>query len=275
MPLLVDDLSVWDISFRLAGHDPRKRWFRIPLEVEDHCRNLMDAILKGELDCVTISLEKRDFEPDEKGFSAYHWLDDIYGCIQGQYYNRKLLRWAQVERFGFKLWCERMNVPLPEFWFPPGWNLEYELPEGHIHPGHYYYRRDWTTEDWKAWQQEQDALKAGKADGASQAAPNESELDQPTETTSPSASASSMDDAINKMRPNQEVRIACQQIAKVIWQNEPDRTITSVVKDDLIQKYGGGSHYVEETVREWVKVVAPAHVRNRRGAPRKNRGEDE
>jgi hypothetical protein len=77
MPLFVDDLSVWDISFRLAGHVPRKLRFRIPLEVEDHFRNLMDAILKGELGCMTITLEKRDFESDEKEFSVYHWLDDI------------------------------------------------------------------------------------------------------------------------------------------------------------------------------------------------------
>jgi len=78
MPLLVDDLSVWDIGFRLAGHDSRKLWFRIPLEVEDHFRNLMVAILKGDLSCVTITLEKRDFDSDEKVFSVYHWLDDIY-----------------------------------------------------------------------------------------------------------------------------------------------------------------------------------------------------
>ncbi len=273
MPLLVDDLSVWDISFRLAGHDPRKLWFRIPLEVEDHFRNLMLAILKGELACETITLEKRDFEPDEKGLSVYHWLDDIYACIHGRYHNRKLLRWAQVERFDFKLWCERMNTPLPEFWFPPGWNLEYELPEGHISPGHGYIRRDWTSEDWKAWHQEQDATEAVKMNGASQPVPNEPELDQPAEPTSPPAETNPIEEAANKMRPNQEARIACQQIARVIWQDEPDRTIASVVKDELIQKYGGGSFYVDETVREWVKVVAPPHVRNRRGAPRKNGGE--
>lgn len=64
MPLLADDMSVWDISFRLAGHDPRKLWLRIPLEVEDHFRNFMEAILAGDLACESITLEKRDFEPD-------------------------------------------------------------------------------------------------------------------------------------------------------------------------------------------------------------------
>lgn len=274
MPLLVDDLSVWDISFRLADQDPRKFRFRIPLEVEDHFRNLMLAILKGELACQTITLEKRDFESDEKEFSAYRWLDDIYACIHGRYYNRKLLRWAKVGRFDLMLWCERMKVSLPEFWFPPGWNLEYELPEGHVHPGYYFHRRDWTSEDWDEWQQEQDAMEAKKTNGSSQPPLNESGLDQPSAPPLPPASASPMENAVNKMRPNQEARIACQHIAKMIWQNEPDRTIASVVIDELIQKYGGGSLYVDETVREWVKVIAPQHVRNRRGAPRKNRGED-
>lgn len=274
MPLLVDDLSVWDISFRWAGHDPDRLWLRIPSAVKDNMRMLMDAILKSELACESITLEKRDFEPNEKEFSVYHWLDDIYACIHGRYYNRKLLRWAQVERFDLKLWCERMNAPLPEFWFPPGWNLEYDLPEGHIHPGHYYIRRDWTTEDWKAWHQEQNAAEAEKMGGISQPTPNESELNQSLEPTPSPANASPMEGAANKMRPNQEARIACQQIAKIIWQNEPDRTIASVVRDDLIQKYGGGSFYVDETVREWVKVVAPPHVSKRRGAPRKNKGED-
>jgi len=274
MPLLVDDLSVWDISFRLAGHDPRKLRFRIPLEVKDHFRNLMFAILKGELGCLTITLEKRNFEPDEKELSVYHWIDDIYACGGDHHYNRKLLRWALVDRFDFMLWCERMKIPLPEFWFPPGWNLEYELPEGHLHPGYSYYRRDWTSDDWKAWKLEQDALTAENAITASSPALSMPELNQATSSPLPPASATHMEGAANKMRPNQEACIACQQIAKMIWQNEPDRTIASVVRDELIQKYGGGSFYVDETVREWVKIVAPLKVRNRRGAPRKNRGED-
>jgi hypothetical protein len=38
----------------------------------------------------------------------------------------------------------------------------------------------------------------------------------------------------------------------------------------LIQKYGGANFYQEETVREWLKQVAPREVKNRRGRPRKN-----
>jgi len=213
MPLIVDDLSVWDIGFRWAGYDPDRLWLRIPLPVKDNFRLLMDAILKGELDCITITLEKRHFEPDEKEFSAYHWLDDIYECVHGHYYNRKLLRWSRVERLDFKLWCDRMNVPLPAFWFPPGWNLKYELPEGHLPPGYSYYRRDWTTEDWEEWQRQQDAMDAEQTEGASPHPLNESELDQTSEPPLPPAGLSPMGDAANKKRPNQEAAIACRQIA--------------------------------------------------------------
>lgn len=43
-------------------------------------------------------------------------------------HQRKLLKWAQIEREALQEWCERQGVPLPEFWFPPGWKLKYEWP---------------------------------------------------------------------------------------------------------------------------------------------------
>lgn len=263
MPILNDELSVWDIAFRWTGRDPRRFWFRIPLEVEDHFRNLIDAILKAELACESITLEKRDFEAHEKQYSVYYWIDDIYACIYGSYFNRKLLRWAHIERLDFKLWCERMNIPLPEFWFPPGWNLEYELPEYEIHPGHWYIRKEWSREDWDA------ELKAKQEAESANIDPIEGTSDNASQSTAP------MDAASEKLRPNQEARIACQQIAKTIWQREPDRTIASVIQDELIQQYGGAKHFVDDTVRDWIKVVAPSHVRDRRGRPRKNGGESQ
>lgn len=276
MALLSDSLTVWEIAFRWAGRDPRTLWLRIPLNVQDHVRNMMDAILSAELPCESITLEKRPFEPDEKKFSVYHWIDDIYLCIWGHHFNRKLLRHASIDRYDFMLWCERRNIPLPEFWFPPGWNLEYVLPEGDIHPGYYYLRRDWTREDWAAWHMEQEQAEAGSGGGGecSQAGADQVVgTTLPDEDRSPTAEEKAEESA-EKLRPSQNAKIACQQIALAIWKESPDRTITSVVKDELIQKYGGAAPYVDATVREWVKVVAPTHVRGRRGRP-KNGGEGE
>lgn len=136
MPLLVNEISIWEIGLRWSGYDPDRIWLRLPLSVKDNFSTLMDAVLKGELACITITLEKRHFEPEEKEFSADHWLEEMYACIGGKSFNRKLLGWALIVRFNFMLWCERMNAPLPKFWFPPGWNLVYDLPEGNLPPGY-------------------------------------------------------------------------------------------------------------------------------------------
>lgn len=239
MAILVEQLTVWDIGFRWAGYDPRRFYLRIPLEVENNFRTLMDAILSGEIACDSISLEKRDYAKDEIKESIYYWIDEIYACIWGKRINRELMRWARIGRMDFKLWCERMNInPLPEFWFPKGWNLHYELPEDTLSPGRRYLVDRMSPEDREQY------LLAEPGESAPQPEDNQ------------------------KLRPNQEIRLACQQIATAIWAKETDRTIASVVKDPLVQEYGGARHYNDETVREWVKAVAPDGVKNRRGRPK-------
>lgn len=156
----------------------------------------------------------------------------------------------------------------PGIWFPPGWNLEYDLPEGDIPPGYGYEMQYWTHEERKAWKQDRDA-KAAEGAKIDTVQSSKGTAENPTPDSPHPGNASPMDEAAEKLRPNQEARIACQQIAKAIWNREPDRTIASVVKDELIQVYGGGSYFVEETVREWVKAVAPQNVRDRRGRPSK------
>lgn len=256
MALLADQLTVWEIAFRWANRDPFRPWPFLPLEVKDHFRNLMDAIHQAELFCCTITLEKRSFQPVDRIFSIYHWLDDIGQCRGGLAFNRKMFRHALIERRDLMLWCERRKIPIPEFWFPPGWNLEYDLPDGEIRPGHFFQRSHWTDEDWAAWDDEQ----------AKQNTLPACEL---------SLDASMHEAAVEKQRPSQEAKIACQQIAKALWKDSPDRRITSIAKDELVQKYGGGSFYVFETVRDWVAAVAPPEVKARRGRPRKNEDEDE
>lgn len=243
MSILVEQFSVWDIGFRWAGYDPRKFYFRIPLEVENYFRILMGAILEGEIECDTISLEKREYAKDEVKESIYYWLGDIHRCIGGQRINRELMRWAYIQRHEFMAWCEAMNInPLPEFWFPSGWNYNYQLPEDGMYPGYRYMLRHMDPKE-----------KADFLQGLREQNQKPLPVDGP------------------KTRVNQELRIVCQQLAKVIWTKESDRTIASVVDDPLIQEYGGAASYNHETVREWVRAVAPDHVKNRRGRPRKNK----
>ena len=142
--LLSDSMTAWVIGFRWAGLDDKKWWFQIPVPVRDHFSNLMDAVLKAELVCITISLEKPSADrPIDPEFSVYTYLDDIEGCRAGTRFSRKLLKWALIDRADFHRWCERRGIPLPEFWFPPGWKLDYELPEDALLPGHGYMNRHW------------------------------------------------------------------------------------------------------------------------------------
>lgn len=130
MTLLNDDLSVWEIGFRWAGRNPDSWWPGIPLAVGDNFRTLMDAILNGHLFCFTISLEKRGDDLESPPlFYIRDDLDAVYECINGVRFKRKLLKWARVERWAFMDWCEGHGIPLPEFWFPPGWKLGYQWRE--------------------------------------------------------------------------------------------------------------------------------------------------
>lgn len=238
MPILADELSVWDISFRWAGHDPRKLYFRIPLEAENYARSLIDAIHKAELSCETITLEKREFDKDEKKLSFYYWVDDFFSTTSGQSVSRNLLKWAHVGRYDFMQWCQRMNAPLPEFWFPNGWNLEYELPENELHPGHSYIIKDWsedTRKEYFANLKESNLDKTAQSDAAS--------------------------------RPNQKARIACQTIAVNIWKKDPTMTIADMIKRPEIQDLGGAKFYVPDVVRRWLSEIAPPEVKAKRGRP--------
>lgn len=235
MALLGAELSLWEIAFRWAGHDPDRFWLRPPLMVRDNFRTLMDAILQGHLDCETLSLDK--YFGDDRTEASLHiryWMDEVYACIWGKKFDRQLLKHAAIDRQAFMEWCERRGVPLPEFWFPTGWNIEYKWP--------------------------------GEEMGV------DSERLIPNSDTSLHVESADS----TGLKPAQRARIASQQIASVMWKDEPTRTIASVSKDDLLLKYGGGDHYEEETVRSWVKAVAPLAVSQKRGRPpKKNPAEDE
>jgi hypothetical protein len=229
MPLLSNSLSVWEIAHRWAelGPSPFRLW--IPLAVRDNCRLMMDAILHGRLHCDTLSLNKWSEEDGEEMRPLFvrHHLSKVEACIEGIRFDRDLLRWARIERWAFVDWCERQGIPLPTFWFPPGWNVDFQWPEA----------------------EEEDA---------SQVSGNEIVVVE------------------GKERSDQRRRIACQEIAKAIWKEHPETTITAMASDPTVRKYGGGMYQAEDTVRRWLSAVAPPEVKEKRGRPRKKAtGDDE
>lgn len=225
MPILSDELSVWEIAHRWAELDPSTPRLRLPLGVRDNCRILMSAILNGEIESPSLRLDKWSPEDGEdmRRYFIRYYMDEVYACIWGKKFNRTLLRQAMIGRYEMKLWCDAHGIPAPEFWFPSGWGYEY---------------------DWKSRDRELDPIESEPAGS----------------------------DSSSTVRPSTAAKITCQQIARTLWKQQPERTIADMVKDSLIQEYGGAAVYTSATVREWLSAVAPAHVKNKRGRPRKKMG---
>ena len=278
MPLITDELSVWDIGLRWGGYDPDRLWLPLPLAAKDNFRLLMQAILSGEIICNTLTLAK--FPPDSKADPRFYirtYIDEVYACIHGRRYDRKLLKWAALDRMDFHQWCERRGITPPEFWFSPGWKLEYEDDPlaypgcwvRHVEPDNpgtlvtFAYDPPYTDADRPSdISQEAEQEDTPISEHGDQNKPEQQAAHQTVQPQNEKA-----------LRDCQRIKLACQQIATVIWQDDKKRTIPSVIKDELIQKYGGASFYQDDTVREWIKSVAPREVK-RPGRPRKNGGKD-
>lgn len=73
-----------------------------------------------------------------------------------------------------------------------------------------------------------------------------------------------------RLRPDQQDKATCQQIARELWAKYPDMTIADMIRRPEIQIEGNGKAYKgRNTLRDWLKAVAPPDVRNRRGRPKK------
>jgi hypothetical protein len=75
----------------------------------------------------------------------------------------------------------------------------------------------------------------------------------------------------DKLRTSQRTRVACQEIAKVLWRDVPETTITDMIDHETIIRFGGGGYYEEKTRRKWLSQVAPPEVRDKRGRPKRKR----
>lgn len=251
MPLVVDQLRLWTIGFKWAGLDPNRVWLQIPTPVRDNFSTLLEAILSDQLECLSLSSQKYHGEdPLAAKFHIRYWIDDVYAGVHGSNYNRKLLKWATIERWAFQEWCERRTIPLPEFWFPPRWT-EYRWPE-----------------------YDEPTSEPVSVVDAPTLVQGESVVVEPV--AEPLVTSSTLEPPPKELRDNQIARVASQQIARVIWKDEPDKTIADMCKDERVLKYGGAQYFVEPVVRRWIKEVAPSDVSAKRGRPKKkNSTEDE
>ncbi len=257
MPLLNDDLPLWDIAFRWTGHDPDKLWISFPLPVRDNFRLMMDAILQGHLHCSTLSLEKRRQDSnDPQEFFIRHHLDDVEACIWGKKFNRKLLRWALIDRWAMHQWCERQGIPLPEFWFPPGWKLHYEWhdPEADGPPE---VAEAAETTAGEEPQKDSEPI-------TSYAKPQQESAPPPRQTISESEA-----EGRRKLDQRQRRKIACQEVALRVWLKQPNADVKVVANSPEVQDLAGGNESDFEVLLRWLGEIDPRAPNKRRGPKRK------
>jgi hypothetical protein len=262
MPLLNDNLTVWEIAFRWAGFDPNGLRLRIPLGVRDNFRMLMDAILQGHLYCETLGLEKHSaIYADLPQLAIRYWLDDVNAAIAGDAFNPKLLKWAVVERWSMLQWCERRGIPLPEFWFPPGWNRDYKWPDD---------------------SEPDEAVTSPAADnggsGDNAASPEPVPTPEPGPDPTPQAEAAlppaDEREAAGKraLERRQRAKIACQEVARRLWAKQPTALKKSIAASPEVQEIAPGSDFALEVVERWLSEVDPRNPNSKRGPKKKQAG---
>lgn len=105
MAILLDELTVWEISFRWAGHDPDKFYYRIPLSVRDNFRLIIDQIYSSHLSCDNLSMEKYlGNQRKEAKYYLRYWMPAIEDCLEGLKHSSELLKFARVSRSEFQEW---------------------------------------------------------------------------------------------------------------------------------------------------------------------------
>jgi len=225
MPILNDELTLWEIAFRWNNLNPDnfKYKFNLPLEVKDSLRLMVNDILNANLASSLIMHKWHEGSNSSKEFFIRSHINDIYACIGNVYFDKKFFKFVTIRRFNFMEWCKSLNAPLPEFWFPQGWNI--------ITKDHYLLSED-----------------------------PDQDFDNSLDTNS---------DDNNKLKANQRTKIACQEISVNLWKEHPEMTISDMLKHDTIRNLGGSIRYTDGVVRKWLSNVAPEHVKNRRGRPRK------
>jgi hypothetical protein len=72
-----------------------------------------------------------------------------------------------------------------------------------------------------------------------------------------------------KYRPANEGedRIRCQAIASALWELDPDIHPSHLVQSTILQRFGNGREYNEETTKNWIIEVDPLKGKRKIGRP--------
>lgn len=70
-----------------------------------------------------------------------------------------------------------------------------------------------------------------------------------------------------KLRQNQKAKIECRKVAEKLWKKDPIITITDMTKEPeilAVDQRKDGKHYMEGTIRDWIKDLCPDRSQGRR-----------
>ncbi len=303
-----DHMSIWDICHRWHGYDPDHCTVdQIPLEVKDTIKALSQGLAycqmsvcdengvekKNPHDCPKshqywphgIWRERKEGDPDKsKGDPTpdwspegeeddswydrqifipsehlsdeeldnqyrdfrYNWQRQHWKLIEGldktyteRTFDQKKLESVHINRSGLIKFCRENEIDIPEFWFT--------TKEIHAIKSNPEFDPDYST-----------------LEDISPATPCENIA------TEGRLKQSDIDSIWERLSHRQQSRILCRSIAAKYWEHSPDRTIESIIKDDVLLDFGGGKSYQgKNTLRDWIKDIDPRPKNARLGRPKK------
>lgn len=229
----MDELSIWDLGLKLGGDDPY-------LSVQDNIRTES----KDAIRFLIRQLENNLLTGLVRGTGAFTPLDFICVFDRNEYFQclglneTDHITTGEFDESALRsIFIERSNFLrfclLNNRAFPDFWGSELELG---IEMG-------WMTR------------------GASEDDTSETEGSSKTTVSN-----------LDKILPSTKTAIACQVVAEQLWKMNPDLTIAEMSQRDEIQILCGAQNYQGvNTVRNWIKAIAPLEKRQPGRPARKNK----
>ncbi len=82
------------------------------------------------------------------------------------------------------------------------------------------------------------------------------------------------EDAPKKLLPKQIDKMICQAVAKTLWGVDKSMTIKAMCEHPSVLIHAGGKKYVNKTLRGWFSEIDPRDASEKRGRPKKPKGEN-
>lgn len=248
-----DYLSTWEIAHRWLGQDPDTGDLP-PQDVRDLLRALAHLAWLHEIPiCDDKGVEATNASNAHPGADMEAWCRRHNQLIEGadrvwkqREFDRDTLERIHLFRHHMPAIAQRLNLPLPAFWFTEDERRNYEQ-----------IARELTFHELD-----------DRTLVSTPASPDEPLPDMPSVTvpdtpgeapfTPGKLKQADIDTFWERLMDKQRARLLCRHFAQKLWERQPTLTIADVEKHELVQDWAGAKHYqAKETVRNWIKDLDP------------------